>query len=132
MARIPVPTLKGWEWEISEKADSLMAFYLTSDYSQSFIYKDRVASLQYQIAIDGKRPDILENNVKATLMKLFDKYFEKTEVSVNVSARDPDQPNSLDIKIEVFVYESNVKYSVGREIQAVDGKMNSIVNIINQ
>jgi len=132
VARKPIPSLKGWAWDLAEKADLLLAYYLTTDYSQSYLYKNGIYSLQYQIAIDGNRPSILESNVKNTLIQLFNKYFDKVEVEVSVNAPDPAQPNRLDLKLEIFVYEDNVMYSAGKEIETLNGKMNKVIDLLSK
>lgn len=129
----PVPSLTsaGWLETIAEKADALMANYLTSDYSQTHCYKGQVTSLAYHIKEYGDDMLILEKRVRADLTKYLNRYFDNTDVSVTTSVPYELEPEKVNLQIDVIVFQDSLKYSLGREIQTVSDKVVNVFKINN-
>lgn len=131
MAKTKVPSLSsaGWLGEVSDKADKLMAYYLTTDYSQTHLYPKQVVSLAYHIAEYSNNYLDLEVRVRIDLEQYFKRYFDDVEIIVSVSAYDPEEPSLLNLTLDVVVVQDGVSYSLGREIGTKNG---SIITILNR
>ena len=128
---IAVPSLSSWLNDIAEKADSLLAFYLVSEESQSYVYKGSVSSLPSDIAMTTGDISELPTLVKNTLGAMCSRYFDKSDITVNINEPDPTQPTRQLLTIDITVYENDVMYSLGRLIELVDGKTSTITDINN-
>lgn len=129
MVKKPVPSLSnaGWLNEIQDKADKLLSYYLTTEYSQTHIYMDKVVSLAYHIAHYFKSPLDLRQKMTQDLEAYFGRYFEKCLVDIQIV--EMEESNSrLDIQLEIFVTEDGKTYSVGKEVKSLNGKVAEISN----
>lgn len=129
----PVPSLSaaGWLQSIAEKGDSLMANYLTSDYSQTHVYKDKVTSLAYHIQQYGHNADLLEKRMKSDLTTYFTRYFDKVDVTVSTTTPSELEPNRLNLTIDVNFYQDGQQYNLGKQIETVSNKVVKVFDIIN-
>lgn len=129
----PVPSLSasGWIYGIMEKADKLAAYYFTSDHSQSTLFANQIASLQYQIQQFGHSPFDLRRAMSTTLKTLLDKYFDGSEVEIDTETPLASDPNRIHVTVKITVIENDERYSFGRLIEAANGKVVSIVNLNN-
>lgn len=123
-----VPTLSasGWLTEISEKADSLMAYYLLSEYSQSYLYYKHILSLPYHIRMYGNKPNQLKNIVESELTEYFKRYFKDVELTAIVDIPDVNDPNRINLMIDCMFYDNGEKYSLGREVNIENSKIKKV------
>jgi hypothetical protein len=130
---IVVPSLSasGWLTEIAERADALMAYYVTSEYSQSYIFEKRVTSLPYHVQQYGNDPMLLENRVHNDLQAYFLRYFEKIDLTVRTDSPDPLDPNRINLIIDCIIYDNGYRYSLGREIRTANNKVIAVFNASN-
>ncbi len=128
----PVPSLSaaGWLESIAEKADAIMAYYILSEYSQSHLYKSHVTSLTWHIQQYGNDPGRLETRVGEDLNTYFTRYFEKVDVNVNTDTPNPLDPDRINLTIDITVYEGSQRYSLGKAIESINGKVEKIQTII--
>ncbi len=129
--KVPSLSASGWLTEISERADALMSFYITSEHSQSYIYNGRITSLTYHIQQHGQEPSRLEDRVQVELGEYLRRYFEEVEIEVTTSLPDPNDPHRINLTINVVVMDNGYRYSLGREIRAENNKIVKIFNINN-
>ena len=128
---IPSLSASGWLTEIAERADALMAYYVTSEYSQSYIYEGRITSLTYHIQQHGNDPLRLESRVTGDLQAYFGRYFDRVELEVRTDLPDPEDPNRINLRIDCIVYQGEYRYSIGREIRAANNKVIAVFNSSN-
>lgn len=129
---ILVPTLSsnGWVKDTALKADSLFAYYLISNASQSYLYTGLVSSLPNDIAISNNDTITLTDVIKKNISALFSRYFQAVEVIVKVSAIDPLKPNELNIDITVEVTDNNERFTLGKLIETVDSKVKQVTDLM--
>jgi len=130
---IVVPSLSssGWLSEIAERADALMAYYVTSEYSQSYIYEKRITSLPYHVQQYGNDPLALESRVNSDLREYFLRYFENIDLTVKTSVPDVDDPNRINLRVDCIIYDNGYRYSLGREIRTANKKVIAVFNASN-
>jgi hypothetical protein len=130
----PVPSLSanGWLVELTERADALMAYYLTSEYSQSYIYHGAITSLTYHIQQHGQAPDRLEEHVHRDLSRYFRRYFDDVQLEVTTSIPDHEDPNRLNLTINAIIIEKGQRYSLGREVRTLNNRVVTVFNLNNQ
>lgn len=85
-----VPTLSttGSQQSPKLKMAKLFEYFLISDYGQSFIYAGNVTSLRYIISKNPSDVDTIKENIKEALIKMYNRYFDATEVTVNSKVID--------------------------------------------
>lgn len=132
--QIPVPSLstKGWLVELTERADTLMAYYLTSEFSQSYLYRGSITSLTYHIQQYGQTPDLLETHVQRDLSRYFRRYFDDVQMEVTTQIPDHEDPNRLNLTINAIIIEQDQRYSLGREIRTLNDRVVNIINLNNE
>lgn len=129
----PVPTLTstGWLTDIAKRADALMSYYLTSEYSQTSIYKGKVTSLTYHVQQHNSNPEKLQSTVESDLRVYFERYFDSVDLTVTTNLPNPDDPNRVNLQIDVVVYEGEYRYSLGQEIRSANGKVIEIIKLMH-
>lgn len=127
--QVPSLSANGWLTEISEKADALMAYYITSEHSQTYLYKGRITSLPHHIQKNGSEPTRLESTVENDLGDYFRRHFEDVEITVSAKPVSDKEPNNINLTIDCIVVEGGERYSLGREIKVEDDR---IVNIFDK
>lgn len=131
---IPVPSLSapGWLLEISERADALMAYYITSEFSQSYLYYGKITSLPYHIKAYGSTPERLESRVEDDLGAYLRRYFEEVEITVRTDIPNEQDPNRIDLRLDVIVLDNGYRYSLGRQIKIQNKRIAEVFKINNQ
>ncbi len=127
----PVPTLSsdGWVTSTSMKADYLLSYFFTSEYSSSYLSYGDISSFpwllqNYKLDLAGLREE-----TKVTLEKLYGRYFPSVEVQV---ATKLEEGSKYAITIVVIVTDVNGKeFSVGRVGEVLESKMVKVQKINN-
>ena len=91
-----------------------MSYYITSEYSQSYIYHGNITSLPYHVQTFTGSSSDLQSTIKNDLSRYLGRYFTNVELEVNIT--DDDSSGRINILIKAIVYEGKYKYSLGREI----------------
>lgn len=129
--KVPSLTAAGWLSEIAERADALLAYYITSEHSQSYLYKGQITSLPYHIRRYGNEPVKLEQRVSSDLHKYLSRYFDKVEVEARTDIPDVDDPNRINLQLDCVIYSGEYRYSLGREIKVANNKVINVFKINN-
>ncbi len=111
----PVPTLdsSGWVSGLGQKADRLLSYWITSQYSQTVLFRGKIRPLQWILQYYGTQDRVgLQDGVQAALNTLFAEYFDQVIVNVSVDPYASDD-SMLDIRIDITVYDQGNAYSVG-------------------
>lgn len=130
---IPVPTLSfsGWVRSTAEKADYLFCHFYESERSQTFIYKDRVSSLQYIIQKNKLDIQATCREIEATLSAYFSAYFPTVRVEIDYQ----EVPvNSGKITIRMYISLTDVdgkEFNMSRLADIVDSKFDKVRKLVN-
>ncbi len=134
MANNPVPSLsgKGWIRDAKPKADKLMAYYLTSNFSQTNLFRGEVVSLPKQVQEFNSDPTALRDLIQDDLRRMLGRYFDQVTVEVTTDRPNKEDPARLNITLSVFVTQEGQTYSLGRLIETADGQVSQIMAINNK
>lgn len=113
----PLPTLTTGHWlsDTANTANQLFDYFLVCEYSQSRFYRGYVASLPYLVQQYAHAPDILAQQIRDTLYRLYSGYFDK----VRISAEPTDVQNDsgkYNISVDAMVSDGKSMHSLGRLI----------------
>lgn len=131
---IPIPSLTsaGWVTSLPEKADSAVAYYFTSDKSQSRdTFGNNVTTLAQQIQQYGNDELSLTTFVTEQLQAYLSRYFDTVTVNVSTDIPSPIDPSRLNLTVGVIVTDDGKAYSLGRLIETLNGKVSKIIDINN-
>lgn len=128
---VPSLSSSGWITELAERADRTMAYYLTSDHSQSELYAGRVVSLQYHIEQFGHSHSLLQQQVNQDLERYFGRYFDRIDLTVSVNGPGENNEDRTELRIECIITEGNQRYSLGKLITTIDSKVIGIFDLNN-
>lgn len=125
-----VPTLSasGFVTNIGPKADNVVAYFLTSEYSQSDIYYKNITSLNWLVAMYGNVPNEMTSQTRTALERYLARYFEGVQVNVTTEGADAGR---YSLVLDITVTENGKSYSLGREITLVESKVIQIINNLN-
>jgi hypothetical protein len=108
-----------------------MAYYFSSDFSQSNTFKGYITALAKQIQQHGNDPQDLERFVTDEMQTYFGRYFDTVTVNVTTDLPSPTDPTRLNLTTSVIVTENGQNYSLGRLIETLNGKIARITKINN-
>jgi len=133
MASSPLFTLsrKGLLRGVGERIDRVMAYYLAANRSQSELYVG-VRSLQGTIQLFNSDPDRLRSQVEQDLIALFTPLFDDVAATVTIQDTSTfDQSNRMTIVMDVVVWKGTQPYSVGKELETINGVVQSMITLNN-
>lgn len=131
MKKVPSLTATGWLTENKERADHLLAYYITSEYSQTQHYPGKITSLPYHVQQFGSNPTRLRDRVESDLAQYFSRYFDSVDIRVNTTLPNEDDPERINLQIDVIVVDQGKRYSLGRLISIQNSKVSEIINLNN-
>lgn len=129
----PIPSMDsaGWIFDVPGKCDRAIAYYFTTEFSQSNMYFESLISLPQQVQAYGHNDAELVDNVQRELHLYLSAYFDTVEVNATTAKPNPADPNRTNLTVDIVVTEGDVRYSVGHEIQVVDSKILKITQLNN-
>lgn len=128
---LPTLSATGWIRNIGEKADMLFSQYLAADFSQTYLYPGEVSSLSKHIQDNNNDPQKTRSAIEDGLYTYFNRYFESAEVKVRTDLPNPDDPDKINISVDVNVVENGYRYNLGKELHTVKGKLIQVFDIVN-
>lgn len=129
---IPTLSTAGFVSDVPTMLDRMLAYYLTSDYSQSNVFQGQIISLQKQMQAYQYDNIALINNVRDELEGYFGSIADSATVRVTTDTPNPDDPNRINVTIEVLVIKDGRRYSLGRLIETQDSITKRIINLNNE
>lgn len=126
------PLLNGFETEPRKILDLCFSSYLLTDASQSNEFKGDVISLPKRIQLFNGIEDILVEEIRLDLEKIYSRYFEQIDVNVRYKGIDETPEHTVDIYIAVTVVRDGITYDLARTVNVVDSKTFNVVNTLNQ
>lgn len=121
---MPTLTSAGWISDPINKLSRLFDYFLTTEKSQSYFFKDNILSFQEYIKSLQHDPVLLASRLETSLGAQLNKYFDTA--SVAISSQSPGPDGRYDIKFDIVITENNTSYSLGRVLEI---KGSEIVNI---
>lgn len=132
--KIVYPSLSsdGFLFSSIKQADAIMAAVMASDYSQSYLFNQRISSFGWLVATYNNQPDALITEMTRMLQILFERYFN----GVIVECTDVTNSNSpsqfiLGIYVEFQTKDGNIG-KISQLAQINGSKFKLINNVISQ
>ncbi len=129
---IPTLSLAGFVQDMPTKIDRMLAYYLTSDYSQSNVFKGRILSLQKHVQAYQHDLRTLTTKVREDLEGYFGAVCDAQTISVSAETPNPDDPNRINLSISAMLYKDGKGYSLGKLIETQNSITLSIINLNNE
>jgi hypothetical protein len=133
MANNPVPTVtsKGWVTDAAGKADLLLSYAFTSQYSQTSLYPGQVTSLQFMVQQWGNSPMQIQNLMSQAFEIYFTRYYDRALVAITVIDPTSLVDGRLTVQLNAEVTQDGVTYSVGRLVSFLNSTIVRIMNLNN-
>ena len=129
---IPTLTTSGFITDPNIILVKIYEYFLTSDYSQSVIFYNKIASLPYLIHKHGPKLDDLKVDIEATLSSVMDNYFDNYEVNVEITntphGEHNKKPYLLTIELTAIVGEK--KYYLNKNLNIKESKILELDKIL--
>lgn len=127
------PSLSEDSWVDSpvKQADYLFSTFFVADYSQTYLYKDKVSSLPY--ILQNNTGDVTRTctEVQTTLSSYFSRYFNNVVVEVT-EVPNPEATSKAQISIYVkFADKDNKEHVLGKLLQYQDTIISKVVTLNN-
>lgn len=112
--KVAIPSLSADSWIFSSlrQADYVMAYFLASDYSQSYLFNRQISSFGYLVAIHNNNIGLLISEITRALESLFGRYFNSVHVECTDATKET---NPSKVILALFV-----------EFQMQDGTISNI------
>lgn len=118
----PIVTLsvQGIVSDPAEKANAILANYISSLYSQSTLYYGTIHSLKHDERTSGMDPTAMCSTVTQALKDLFKPYYTNADIKVRY------EPITTGIHYRLFIsgslYDGKVRYDLAKSIDFNNGK----------
>lgn len=133
IAIVAIPSLgeDGWLFSGMRQADYLMAHFLASEYSQSYVHFGEISSFGYLVQEFNNRPNELLTEAPKVLTRLFERYFNNI-VCEAWDSTDPKSPSRFILSIFVQFDDANGKTgNISQLVQINGSKFETLRRIIN-
>lgn len=129
MSTLPTFSPGGWVQNPLEQVDHLVAYFFTTQKSQSHFHKNAVTSYQYLIA-DAKSTPELKSSIEMKLGDHLKSQFTNVNLTVSIDGAfdDPDN-NELTISISCTFDIDGRRYSIDHAIEALGTEVKKIYRI---
>lgn len=114
---VPTLSVKGWLEDPKAKADRILAYYLTSNHSQTNIFRGSIASLPKLVQQYGNDADALRTKSRQQLEQLFAGFFDQVFVETLVELVNPQDPNRLNLTVHIQVMQDGVPYDLANLLE---------------
>ncbi len=134
MTTVVIPTLSmaGFVSDVPTMIDRMLAYYLTSDYSQSNIFQGQILSLQKQIQAYQHNLLTLSTKVREDLEGYFSPNFDGMTIQVRSDLPNAEDPNRINLTINAVLVKDGVSYSLGKLIETQHSITKNIINLNNE
>lgn len=132
---ICAPTLspQGWVTDVNNKADVLLSWFYESMHSQSYVYGNKVSSLQYLLQKYGNNITIFIQKLQDALELYLGRYYDVATATVTSDSTDITNLGTTSIvRIHCSVMEGGITYSMGGLLTVANSKITSISKLINR
>ena len=115
--------------EPAQKIDQLLAYLLVADYSQSYVYRNKVLTLAQLREVHGNNPDAFASALQNAVNDYMRPHFEK--ISVSAVATDVVGNGQYNVALVVRVTDTSQEYSSTWQYSATDSKFVKAATIAN-
>lgn len=123
---------RGWLSGPTEKLDQLLSDFYTTDYVQTYLYKDSTTNAQALFQQYGNDPATLAVETQRALDAYLKSYFDNISVQVTQNGSDDTNPtNKVTVTIGVTVVQDGQQYSIQTLAGNVNSKFQRITNYID-
>lgn len=131
MSNAVVPSLSGAGWVKDPKLqlDTMFAYALVCDYSQSTIYGGSITSIPYIIATYMDDISELCSQLESSLFRYYQRVFSTVQVDVTNTTTDGV---SYALYISVVVTSAGQSYSLAVTGTVDNGALNNVITRLNQ
>lgn len=129
---VPAATLStlGFVRDSNNKFDVLMAHIFATDYNQTLLFKQQLASLPYWIERGGSRRGDIENSLRQGFYDYLNKYYQ--DVGVQVEITDFEGSSSLvNFKLIITLTENFKQTQYGYAVRTVRKKLEQLIKLNN-
>lgn len=127
-----VPTLSsaGWIDSPREKIDYLMTYFVYTIKNQTTVFGDNATSLQAILENAGNDMNKVSANMRTALITYLGHYYDSVNVDISYALTDPTTSSSLTtVSVNITVTENGNTYSVEQQLQLIDGKFQSFIDM---
>jgi hypothetical protein len=129
---IPTVSAQGWVTDIDQKGDRILSYFIITDYSQSNRWQGEIASLPQLVKGFDNSTAYLEEQITQKLDNLMRRNFgSDVSVRVRVTNVDESNPTHLSIRMGCDITYANVVYSLGKQVEFLNGKLQVITKLTN-
>jgi hypothetical protein len=131
----PLPTLsvKGYIYDLEDRCDRMMSYFLSSQESESYLYQGRVISLEGLVQRYGGDPQNFCTQIKMALTEFFGYAFAEGVVADarHDATRGVNDTARYNVWISVEITEKGKSYSLNEQILKKDSSFQRVVNAVN-
>ncbi len=129
---VPTMSVTGFVTGVTETIDRLFAYWLTAQYSQSYVARGNIHSFQYLIQKHSGNPDDLCVAVQTDLRNYFIGLFDKVVVTCTPKYATTERNEKFFmLEIDIKVTRGDTGYDVGRRLLEIeDGIFKRIVGTL--
>lgn len=124
-AVVPSLSAAGWLTDPMDMADRLLAYFFTSDYSQSLTFAGKISSLQYLIANHPKNMIELSDAINNTLTHFLSQHFDQANIDVRM---DKSNNANVGIIVSALLIKDGVAYDISRLVRVSNAV---VINILD-
>jgi predicted RNase H-like HicB family nuclease len=122
---VPSLTRDGYIDNPVDTMRKIFKYYLVSEYSQSNTFRGKVVSIKYDIE-QGESPDAIVENIRASLLTIYERYFDVVDIVVNTI--ESTTTSKITLKVDVTVTINNNTYALSSSVSTT----NNLVDDVNQ
>lgn len=121
----------GWLTGVIEKLDVLLSDFLTSQYSQTELYPQGVASFVWLTAEHGDNPTVMTEQTKLVVERYLTPYFDTVVVETKHVFENPNDLTGYTVEIYINVTQNGVAYDTRQLFTLRDGKFKKVIGASN-
>lgn len=122
----------GYATDPEQRLDRMMAYYLTSYYSQSLMFRGNIMSLQKQLREYGNNTTELVTKVTDEMTSYLAQEFQGVTVRIRTDIPNPEDPNRINMTVEAIVSVDGKNYSLARVVETRNSVIIDIINLNNE
>lgn len=122
----------GYVKDPEQRLDRLMAYYLTSHYSQSTVFRGNIMSLQKQLREYGNDPTELVTRVTDEMTSYLAQEFQGVTVRIRTDIPNKEDPGRINMTVEAVVSAEGRNFSLARVVETRNAVIVNIINLNNE
>lgn len=134
MSSTPVPVLgtQGFVHDTAGKFNQLMAWFMSSEYSESYLYKGQITSLPKIIQEAGQSEEKIISGIREGLTRLLSRYHDKVAIVATAQpSSEVGKRDQLVINLSVSVSDQLTDVTQKYLLRTSDSMIQEIIRINN-